>query len=377
MESRGYSDGWINRAVISTVKISLWYDTARAGRPVSQLALNCLLCTFSCRCASGVLSLAYQAPPACPWQGIKSSAEAALWFLKSYGMQLGSISMKDNDGKAYHCNFSETYFHTTYDKMTDNEKEVVEKALFCLEKFCGSDALYNDLVQVLSAIELPKLYQIVQCRNALNKPVLEEISPTPGHHPGSQRSLAKCLEREAQTSGNSCLRVRVSVDGTRISRKSNFVVMSYAMLDSENTLAASGNKVVGIVNAPETYNTLEESFSVLLTEVNDIAKAGHVIVDDTEVKVQLFLGGDMKFLLMVLGLSSATATHACPWCKVHKSYRHQTTYSRNYWNEPPLGRSIVELVTQKHVQVKDTCVSDGKPAASKYGQKQKPLVRRC
>ena len=234
---------------------------------------------------------------------------------------------------------------------------------------------HSDLVQVSSAIELPKLYQIVQCRNALSKPVLEEISSTPGHHhPGSQRSLAKCLQREAQTSGNSCLRVSVSVDGARISRKSNFVVMSYAMLDSENALAASGNKVVGIVNAPETYNTLEESFSVLLTEVNDIAKAGHVIVDDTEVKVELFLGGDMKFLLMVLGLSSATATHACPWCKVHKSYRHQTTYSRNYWNEPPHGRSIVELVTQKHVQVKDTCVSYGKPAASKYGQKQKPLV---
>ena len=37
---------------------------------------------------------------------IKSSAaEAALWFLKSYWIQLGSISMKDNDSKTCNYNF--------------------------------------------------------------------------------------------------------------------------------------------------------------------------------------------------------------------------------------------------------------------------------
>ena len=36
--------------------------------------------------------------------------------------------------------------------------------------------------------------------------------------------------------------------------------------------------------------------------------------------------------------------------------------------------AIEELLMLKHVQVKDECVSYGKPAASKHGQKQKPLV---
>ena len=32
--------------------------------------------------------------------------------------------------------------------MIEDEREVLVKMLFNLEKFCGSDAQYNDLVQV-------------------------------------------------------------------------------------------------------------------------------------------------------------------------------------------------------------------------------------
>ena len=209
---------------------------------------------------------------------IKNSAEAALWFLKSYGMELESINLKDAASKKHTIQIgaAEKTLSTSYNKMSEHDQEVVERTLFALEKFCGSDALYNDLVQVTSATGLPKLYQVVQCRNELNKPMLQEITPTPGNSPGSQRSLTKCLQQEAHD--GSTLRVRVSVDGAKISKKSNFIVMSYAVLDN-NALAASGNKIVGIVSAPETYETLATSFAGLLDEASKIATDGHIEVD--------------------------------------------------------------------------------------------------
>ena len=93
----------------------------------------------------------------------------------------------------------------------------------------------------------------------------------PGPNPGLECSLIQCLQRDASMCGNQCPRVRVSIDGARICNKSNFIVMSYAVWDAHNILDASGNKVVGLVNAAGCCKTQEESFSVL-EEVNAIAK---------------------------------------------------------------------------------------------------------
>ena len=308
---------------------------------------------------------------------IRSAAEAALCFVESYGMQLKTVTTTDAQGKTHELAYGRGSFHTAYEKMQDEDKETVEKVLFILEKFCGSDQMYNDLVQVLNTNGngMPKLYQVVQCRNQLNEPILEEISATPGPHPGSQRSLTKCLQREAANIKGNTLKVRVSVDGAKVSRKSNFIVMSYATLDGEGSeLSAAHNKVVGIVNAPEEFLNLKECFKDLFTEVSDIQESGSVSTSNGNVPTEIFLGGDMKFISMVLGLSAATANHACPWCKVHKNHRHDTTNSPAYFNTPPVARTMDELRTQNPTQVKDNTVTDGKTGKNKYGQKHEPLI---
>lgn len=37
-----------------------------------------------------------------------------------------------------------------------------------------------------------------------------------------------------------------------------------------------------------------------------------------EFNIDFFLGGDYKFILLMLGLKGATSNYACAWCKVHK-----------------------------------------------------------
>lgn len=310
---------------------------------------------------------------------IKSTAEAALWFLDTYGLKLDTVKVTDKNNKTTTIQYGHSGFTTSYNQMSELEKEVVESTLFVLDQYCGSEAMYHELVQVAEGDRgRPKLYQVVQCKNELNKTLLVEIKATPGACPGSQRSLSTCLQREVSErnlKSNDSLKVRVSVDGARVSRKSNFVIMTYGVITDDNVLAANGNKVLAVINGPETYSTLQESLKDLFQEMDAIQQAGHVITANGNVPVELFLGGDMKFILMVLGLSGATATHACPWCKVHKNRRHSTEYMTEHYNSPPVARSIEELANNKPVQVDHVSVTDGKPTArNKYGQKQKPLV---
>ena len=86
-------------------------------------------------------------------------------------------------------------------------------------------------------------------------------------------------------------------------------------------MSSNGNRTIGIVNGPESYDTLKDLFSELFKEINEVNKQGKIKDGDNEIQVELFLGGDHKFLLMVMGLSGATSDYSCLCCKIHKLTR--------------------------------------------------------
>lgn len=61
------------------------------------------------------------------------------------------------------------------------------------------------------------------------------------------------------------------------------------------------------------------------------------------VNLEFFLGGDYKFILLIMGLSGATSNHACAWCKIDKNDRWNMTYNLNYYNSPPHMCTIKEM----------------------------------
>ena len=85
--------------------------------------------------------------------------------------------------------------------------------------------------------------------------------------------------------------------------------------------------------------------------MNQLVSQGSISIDGVEVELEFFLGGDMKFLLMILGLSSATADYACLWCKIHNDFRWDTSKPMNYYNEEPIRRTLEEM--KKHCHSKD------------------------
>jgi len=62
------------------------------------------------------------------------------------------------------------------------------------------------------------------------------------------------------------------------------------------------------------YEELKTGMQDIAKEVNEL-KA--IELDGESYGVELFLGGDWKFLALVCGLKAANADFSCIWCKCH------------------------------------------------------------
>ena len=103
------------------------------------------------------------------------------------------------------------------------------------------------------------------------------------------------------------------------------------------TLLNQGHKAMGergihclaIVKLREDYENNQATLQdiEIEREMREVFEEG-VIVDGRPYKVDYFLGGDFKFLLVVCGLSSATSNYACNWCTCHKKERGNQTMER-------------------------------------------------
>ena len=78
-------------------------------------------------------------------------------------------------------------------------------------------------------------------------------------------------------------------------------------------------------------------------DINEIVMETKIYVDGETVNLELFLGGDYKFIQLMLGLSGATSNYACAWCKIHKAEWWNMTYDLNHYNSPDLQRTLKEM----------------------------------
>lgn len=125
---------------------------------------------------------------------------------------------------------------------------------------------------------------------------------------------------------------------------SYFILLSCSILQTgENVMSAKGNRTIAIVSGKEDYATIKESFCDVINKINTLAAAGKLLVEGKDIHTEFFLGGDYKFILMMLGLKGAISNYACAWCKVHKNDRWKMDCHYNHFNTPPLSRSLNEI----------------------------------
>ena len=139
------------------------------------------------------------------------------------------------------------------------------------------------------------------------------------------------------------VRIKISGDGAKITNNLNFILLSFAILQTgESVMSAKGNRTIGIVNGKEDYNTIKESFRDIISEINKLVAAARK-VKGKNINIELFLGGDYKFILTMLGLKGATSNYACAWCKLHKDERWKMDQHYTHFNKSQMSRSLEEM----------------------------------
>ena len=233
-------------------------------------------------------------------------AETAMWFAKAFGLKLESLKVKEaKTGKTHEVN-AETKtdepgeHSTSQNEITDGEMSRVELILYLLDKFCVSDEFYHELSMIENG--LPRPYLIKQCKNNLNK--LCHVTPTPGTFEGAQVSFESLLLQQISAFkkenpdfnfDNETLKIKISGDGAKMTQKSNYVLLSCALLQKkEEVMAAKGNHTIGVVNGTEKYETLQVSSKNVFSEITSFIEQGAITVDGQEVKLEFFLGGGLQ-----------------------------------------------------------------------------------
>ena len=179
------------------------------------------------------------------------------------------------------------------------------------------------------------------------------IKPCPGND-GVQQSLESRLKerisnllREGKVKSGDTLQVKLSGDGTKVCRKLNVINFAFTLLN-EGAVAISpkGNHTIAIINSTESYEVLATTLSDIRDEVKKLTS---VEVDGHNFSIEYFLCSDWKFLAIICGIESATATYACVWCKRPSRERYNMSKEWSLQIQTrvhvPLRRSL--LVTQR------------------------------
>ena len=118
------------------------------------------------------------------------------------------------------------------------------------------------------------------------------------------------------------VQLKLAADGAKVSRISSFLVLSLAVLkDGDAVMSSTRQHTLAIVSSDEKYFTIKECFCTIFFQINNLLwqSNGNIVYETKSKKkfrLEIFLGGDMKFLLTVLGMNAANANFACLYCKI-------------------------------------------------------------
>jgi len=126
-----------------------------------------------------------------------SRANTALWFSKSFGLDIHEIVAKEQKTRESHIlkeNGENGKTKGGIDSLADTDKAKIEQVPFLLDKFCvGDDVFYHEWTMIADG--LPKSYLVKQQRDQPND--ICHISPTLGNAEGAQMSFTHLLKEQA------------------------------------------------------------------------------------------------------------------------------------------------------------------------------------
>ena len=298
---------------------------------------------------------------------LRENLDKSLNFVESYGVLPKTLLGETFDGKPCVLNVdSRTTQHVSYDNLPASEKHEVKSMLNVCDSAMISDAVYHELSMRVPS--MPRSHHVIALRNELNSKF--GVSRTPGMLPGSYLSLESELSkivRETKLINDDAeyeqsLKIKISGDGAKVSRVSNFLVISFSVLGEEIN-SHKHQRVLAVVNCDENYSNLKGSLGPLFEEINQLHSKNELDVDGRKIPLEMFVGDDMKFVQLLLGMNSSIATYACPWCKVSKECRGDISLPWDFYLSQNIVRSVDEMKSSQSTSAK-----------ANFGSKKAPLL---
>ena len=87
---------------------------------------------------------------------------------------------------------------------------------------------------------------------------------------------------------------------------------TFTLIDEPQAASVMGNYSLAVFEIRESYDDLKVALGTISNEVHNLKT---VAVDGESYELEVFLGGDWKFLSLVCGLNAANSDYSCIWCK--------------------------------------------------------------
>ena len=286
---------------------------------------------------------------------LKNKMNDALWFAETYGLFPRHVVCESFEGQKIEIAVGDTQTKgVRYSALPDTEKDKLRQIVYICDKFYVSDSAYHEFSSVSS--DLPSVSQLKDCRNEFNDEF--EIQRTPGSFPGAFLSfdteLRRAIAEEFKETKPDKICVKLAGDGAKVTRISNFVTIQFSVLsDKASSISYENQRTLAILKCAESYENIQRACGPLFHEINERIKIGKIELEEQTIELDFFLGGDMKFLQMMLGLCSSSGAHCCPWCIIHKDARGDTSKPWDYYHLSEQQRSIQNIRDRTDFGVKN------------------------
>jgi hypothetical protein len=129
--------------------------------------------------------------------------------------------------------------------------------------------------------------------------------------------LSKIIDR-LELKPNEILKLKFCGDGTNIGKNIKIFNFGFSCInDKKYCKASKGHYILGVFEITnENYEELKACLVELFDELRNIH---HIEFKQDKYNLEKILGGDLKFLGIVMGLSAANSNFPCIWCKNHKN----------------------------------------------------------
>jgi hypothetical protein len=98
-------------------------------------------------------------------------------------------------------------------------------------------------------------------------------------------------------------------------------VLSLSVIIDDLTWSLKDQNVFCIVNCKEDYDHLKLTWKPIFLKINTLYEKASIEVEGEHFDLDILMGGDMKFLQLVLGLGGSLCNYSCTWYRVHKNHK--------------------------------------------------------